>query len=95
MIKESIIYLLNTAIRTVKPCKIRFGHEEYQKGWNDCIKELNKRQKKYVFEFNEDLSAKYRVEDRIIHYANGSTIKFLKIVPLSKSQKKPIKKDNL
>ena len=53
MIKESIIYLMNTAIRTVKPCKIRFGHEEYQKGWNDCIKELNKRQKKYVFEFGE------------------------------------------
>jgi len=65
MIKESIIYLLNTAIRTVKPCKIRFGHEEYQKGWNDCIKELNKRQKKYVLLFGEYLSAAQFEEDEL------------------------------
>ena len=78
MNKETIIYIINTAIRTVKPWKIRFGHEEYQKGWNDCIKELNKRQKKYVFKFGEYLSAKSREEEKTIHYPNGSTIKFSK-----------------
>jgi len=65
MIKESIIYLLNTAIRTVKPYKIRFGHEEYQKGWNDCVKEMNKRQKKYVLLFGEYLSAAQFEEDEL------------------------------
>ena len=78
MIKESIIYLMNTAIRTVKPWKIRSGHEEYQKGWNDCIKELNKRQKKYVFKFGEYLSAAQFEEEKTTYFPNGSTIKFSK-----------------
>ena len=65
MNKETIIYIINTAIRTVKPCKIRSGHEEYQKGWNDCIKELNKRQKKYVFKFGKYLSANQFEEDEL------------------------------
>jgi len=56
MNKETIIYIINTAIRTVKPWKIRFGHEEYQKGWNDCVKELNKRQKKYVLKYGQYMS---------------------------------------
>ena len=65
MNKKTVIYIINTAIRTVKPWKIRFGNEEYQKGWNDCVKELNKRQKKYVFEFGEYLSAIQFEEDEL------------------------------
>ena len=56
MNKETIIYIINTAIKTVKPRKISHGDEEYQRGWNDCIKELNKRQKKYILKFGKYMS---------------------------------------
>jgi len=56
MTKETIIYIINTAIKTVKPWKISHGDEEYQKGWNDCVKELNKRQKKYVLKYGQYMS---------------------------------------
>lgn len=48
---EDMKFFLKSFVGTVKPWKVHTGSEEYNAGWNDCIKEMNKR----IAEFNKQL----------------------------------------
>lgn len=59
-----IRYCTKSFIKSVKPWKTSLGSapEEYRKGWNDCIKELNKNEQRFFAhmdkKFNEEDTAK-------------------------------------
>lgn len=59
ILEENIGDICYWAFRTVTPWKIRFyGNptnykEAYVKGWNACLKEIKKRQKKYIKNLSE------------------------------------------
>lgn len=49
MTPKQLIDIIKTAFRISTPWKKNWeGTEEYRKGWNDCIKESKKEQKKFI-----------------------------------------------
>lgn len=53
--KSHILFWVSTSIKTVTPWKIRIGSDEYQRGWNDCVKDIRKRRKKLELNIKKDV----------------------------------------